>query len=150
MPPRRTFAVLPVSGFYRAGRAIALGRVFSHFWAAWTSLGLPPRRQRGLEVKGRTTGRPHRLAIVVATHEGQECLVSMVGEGEWVKNVQAAGGEADLISSRRRKVSLQAVPDDRRAPIIGEYVRLAPGGWPHIGLDPTATITDYEIAAPCT
>jgi hypothetical protein len=72
----------------------------------------------------------------------------MVGEGEWVKNVRAAGGEAYLISGRRRKVRLQEVPLDRRAPIIKEYVRLAPGGRSHIGLGPTATIADYERLAP--
>jgi deazaflavin-dependent oxidoreductase (nitroreductase family) len=145
---RRTFGVIPVSWFYKGGRGTALGRAFSRFWAAWASLGLPPHRQMGLEVKGRRTGRPRRLAVVVARHEGQEYLVSMVGEGEWVKNVRASGGEAYLISGRLRKVSLQEVPIDRRAPIIKEYVRVAPGGRPHIGLGSTATITDYVRVAP--
>ena len=71
----------------------------------------------------------------------------MVGEREWVQNGRAAGGEAYLISRRRRKVSLQEVPIDRRAPNLKEYVRLAPGGRPHIGLGPTATIADYEWVA---
>jgi deazaflavin-dependent oxidoreductase (nitroreductase family) len=148
MSSHRTFVVIPVSWFYKGGRATALGRAFSRFWAAWASLGLPPRRQRALEVKGRRTGRPHMLALVVARHEGQEYLVSMLGDGEWVKNVRAAGGEAYLISGRRRKVSLQEVPIHRRAPIIKEYVRLAPGGRPHIGLGPTATVADCERVAP--
>ena len=72
----------------------------------------------------------------------------MVGEGEWVKNVRAAGGEAYLLSGRRRKVSLQEVPVDQRAPIIQEFVRLAPGGRPHIGLGTTATLSDCEKVAP--
>jgi hypothetical protein len=55
--------------------------------------------------------------VVVVKQAGQQYLVSMVGEGEWVKNVRAAGGEAYLISGRRR-VRLQAVPVERRAPII--------------------------------
>lgn len=141
-------AGLPVSWFYRGGRATALGRAFSHFWASWASLGLPPRRQVALEVIGRRTGRAHRLAVVVARHEGQEYLVSMVGEREWVKNARAAGGEAYLISGRRRKVRLQEVPIDRRAPILKEYVRVAPGGRPHVGLGPSATIGDFERIAP--
>jgi hypothetical protein len=72
----------------------------------------------------------------------------MVGEGEWVKNVRAAGGEAYLISGQRRKVMLEEVPVEHRAPIIKEYLRLAPGGRPHIGLGPTAPIVDYERVAP--
>lgn len=144
---RRTFGILPLSWFYRAGKSTALGKAFSHFWAAWASLGLPPRRQLALEVKGRRTGHRHRLAVVVAKHEGQEYLVSMVGEGEWVKNVRAAGGEAYLVSGRRRKVRLQEVSSDGRASIIKEYLRVAPGGRPHIGLGPGGTSADYERVA---
>ena len=145
---RRTFGVLPLSWFYRAGKATALGKAFSNFWAAWASLGLPPHRQLGLEVRGRRTGHPHRVAVVVAKHEGREYLVSMVGQGEWVKNVRAARGDAYLVSSRRRKVRLQEVSIDQRAPIIKDYLRVAPGGRPHIGLGPTATNTQCERVAP--
>src|SRR5438128_11248637 len=148
MSSRRTFGGIPVSWFYKGGRATALGRAFSRFWAAWASLGLPPRRQVGLEVKGRRTARPHRLAVVVARHEGQQYLVSYLGEGEWVKNVRAAGGEAYVISGRRRKVMLDEVPVERRAPIIKEYVRLAPEARPHIRLGSAATIADCERVAP--
>ena len=48
MSSRRTFGVIPISYFYQSGRATALGRAFSRCWAAWASLGLPPRRQAGL------------------------------------------------------------------------------------------------------
>jgi deazaflavin-dependent oxidoreductase (nitroreductase family) len=145
---KRTFGVIPLSWFYQAGRATGLGQAFSHFWAWWASLGLPPRRQVGLEVTGRRTGRPHTLAVVVAKHGGEAYLVSMVGEGEWVKNVRAAGGDASLISGRRRKVHLDEVPVDQRAPIVKEYVRVAPGGRPHIGLKPTASLADFaQVAA---
>lgn len=142
MSSRRTFGVIPISWFYRGGKARALGKAFSRFWAAWASLGLPPRRQVGMEVKGRRSGRPHRLAVVVAKHEGEQYLVSMVGEKEWVKNVRAAGGEAYIVSGRRRKVRLEEVPVQRRAPIIKEYLRLAPGGRPHIGLSAKASIEE--------
>jgi deazaflavin-dependent oxidoreductase (nitroreductase family) len=147
MSSRRTFGVIPISCFYESGRATAFGRAFSRFWAAWASLGLPPRRQMGLEVKGRKTARPHTLAVVVARHEGQQYLVSMLGECEWVKNVRAQG-EAYVISGRRRKVRLEEVPVDHRAPIIKEYIRVAPGARPHIGLGTTATIADCERVAP--
>jgi hypothetical protein len=148
MSSRKTFGVVPISWFYRGGRARALGKAFSRFWAAWASLGLPPRRQVGMEVNGRRTGRPHRLAVVIAKHEGEQYLVSMVGEKEWVKNVRAAGGEAHIISGRRRKVRLEEVPVEERAPIIKEYLRLAPGGRPHIGLGAKASIEECEKVAP--
>ena len=147
MSSTKTFGVTLISYFYRNGRATALGRAFSHFWAEWASLGLPPRRQMGLEVKGRRTGRPHTLAVVVAGHQGQQYLVSMLGECEWVKNVRAQG-EAYLISGGRHKVRLEEVAVEGRAPIIKEYIRLAPGARPHIGLGRTATIPDCQRVAP--
>src|SRR5215472_1152355 len=117
------------------------------FMSSLGSLGLPPRRQVGLEVKGRRTGRPHTLAVVIAGHEGEQYLVSMLGECEWVKNVRASG-EAHIISGRRRKVRLEEVPIESRAPIIKEYLRLAPGGRPHIGLGTSATLADCQRVAP--
>jgi hypothetical protein len=147
MASPKTFGIIPVSCFYRSGRATGLGKAFSRFWSAWASLGLPPRRQVGLEVKGRTTGRPHTVALVIAGHEGEQYLVSMLGECEWVKNARAVG-EAHIISGRRRKVKLEEVPIERRAPIIKEYIRVAPGGRPHIGLGPAATLADCKRAAP--
>src|SRR5262249_18337111 len=142
-----TFGVIPISYFYQSGRATALGRAFSRFWAAWASLGLPPRRQVGLEVKGRRTGRPHTLAGVVAGDQGEWYLVSMLGECEWVKNGRTQG-EAYIIGGRRRKARFEEVPVEGRAPIIKEYPRLAPGARPHIGLGTTATIADCRRVAP--
>jgi hypothetical protein len=98
-------------------------------------------------VRGRRTGRHHTVAVVVAGYEGQQYLVSMLGECEWVKNVRASG-EAYVISGGRRRVRLEEVPAERRAPIIKEYLRLAPGGRPHIGLGKSATIADCQRVAP--
>jgi hypothetical protein len=70
----------------------------------------------------------------------------MLGECEWVKNVRASG-EVHIISGRRRKVRLEEVPVERRASIIKEYIRRAPGGRPHIGLGITATFADCQRVA---
>jgi len=99
MPTGRTFGIIPISWFYKNGKATALGQAFSGFWAAWASLGLRPRRQVGLEVKGRTTGDAHTIALVVANFEGEEYLVSMLGQCEWVRNARAAG-EAVIVAGR--------------------------------------------------
>ena len=114
MPSLKTFGTIPVSWFYKSRKATGLGKAFSRFWSAWASFGLPPRRQVALEVKGRRTGRPHTVALVIAGYEGEHYLVSMLGECEWVKNVRASG-EAHIIGGRRRKVKLEEVPIERRA-----------------------------------
>ena len=147
MESPKTVGIIPVSCFYKSGKATGLGKAFSRFWSAWASFGLPPRRQVGLEVTGRRTGRPHTVALVIAGYEGANYLVSMLGECEWVKNVRASG-EAHIVSGRRRRVRLEEVPIERRAAIIKEYIRLAPGGRPHIGLDTAATLAECQRVAP--
>src|SRR6516225_11835873 len=126
MPSPKTFGTIPVSWFYRSGRATGLGKSFSRFWSWWASLGLPPYRQVALEVKGRRTGRSHTLALVIAGYEGKQYLVSMLGECEWVKNVRTQG-EAYLNSGRRRRARFEEVPVEGRAPIIKEYLLSHPG-----------------------
>ncbi len=71
----------------------------------------------------------------------------MVGEKEWVKNVRAAGGEVIIISGGRRKATLEEVAVDRRAPIIHAYIRVAPGGRPHLGLRANAGVEECEAVA---
>jgi hypothetical protein len=71
----------------------------------------------------------------------------MLGECERVRNVRASG-EAAIINGRRRRLRLEEVPAERRAPIIKAYLRLAPGGRPHIGLGKSATIADCQRVAP--
>jgi hypothetical protein len=85
--------------------------------------------------------------MVIAKYAGAEYLVSMLGECEWVRNARAQG-PAWIISRKRREVRLEEVPVDRRAPIIKEYLRLAPGARPHIGLGKEATLGECEGVAP--
>ena len=42
MPLLKTFGTIPVSWFYKSGRATGLGKSFSRFWSWWASFGLPP------------------------------------------------------------------------------------------------------------
>jgi hypothetical protein len=84
--------------------------------------------------------------MVIAKYAGTEYLVSMLGECEWVRNARAQDA-AWIISRKRRKVRLEEVPVDLRAPIIKEYLRLAPGARPHIGLGKEATLGECERVA---
>jgi len=144
---RSVFEVALLARCYRGTSATAFGKAISRFWANWASFGLPPWRQVGLELKGRKTGHRHVVAMVIAQCAGAEYLVSMLGECEWVRNARAQGG-GWIISRKRRKVRLEEVPVDLRPPIIREYLRLAPGARPHIGLGKRAILEECEGVAP--
>jgi deazaflavin-dependent oxidoreductase (nitroreductase family) len=135
--------------FYRNWRPTRLGRLVNRFWCWWSGLGLPPKFQAALEVSGRTSGRRRSNPVVIATVEGKRYLVSMLGkDSDWVKNVEAAHGNAVIRQGRRRHVHLVAVPPNQRAPIIREYVRLATSGRRHFPLRVDSPLADFEAIAP--
>lgn len=106
---------------------------------------MPPRFQAALEVQGRKSGRTRSNPVVIATVEGESYLVSMLGpESEWVKNVEAAHGDAVIRRGRRRRVHLVAVPPEQRAPILREYVRIAISGREHFPLRVGSQLADFE------
>ncbi|MBG0816657.1 nitroreductase family deazaflavin-dependent oxidoreductase [Planomonospora sp. ID82291] len=119
---------------YRGGRPHLLARAMNRVATLQHSTGLlVPRRAVTLEVRGRSSGRMIAVPVVVADHEGQEYLVSMLGEdANWVRNVRAADGRAVLHRRGRRPVVLQEVEAGARAPILRRYLALAPGARPHV------------------
>lgn len=134
--------------FYSEGHPTRAGRVANRLMAIWSGLGLPPSLQAVLEVKRRQSGRKQTLPVVIARVDGERYLVSMLGpNSEWVKNVLARDGKAALRRGRREKVRLVPVPVGERAPILKEYVRIAPGGRRHFPTPVGAPLSDFEAIA---
>lgn len=136
---------------YRTGRPNWLARPQNRLSSLLFGAGIIPRRAASLEVKGRRSGRAISFPVVIADWEGDEYLVSMLGErANWVKNVRAAGGSAVLRRGRREQVVLEELDVRDRAPIICRYAVIAPGGRPHLGLQRSASIDQCEALAPST
>jgi hypothetical protein len=68
-------------------------------------------------------------------------------QSEWVQNVEAAGGEAVLRHGKRTPIRLTPVPPEQRAPVLREYVRIAPGGRQHFPLAVGAPLSDFAAIA---
>jgi hypothetical protein len=112
------------------------------------SIGLFPGRAGALAVRGRRSGRTISLPVVITDFEGERYLVSMLGaEANWVRNLEADGGRAELRHGRREAVHLEEVDKARRAPIIRRYLMLAPGARPHIPIDRKAPLRAFERIA---
>ncbi len=134
--------------FYRGWRPTRLGRWANRLAAWWSGLGLPPHIQAVLEVRGRSAGRTRTLPVVIATVDGASYLVSMLGpQSEWVKNVEAAGGDAVIRQGRRTPVHLVPLPVSERAPVLREYVRVARSGRTHFPLREDAPLSEFEAIA---
>ncbi|QKV81772.1 nitroreductase family deazaflavin-dependent oxidoreductase [Amycolatopsis sp. Hca4] len=130
---------------YRGARPHGVARVLNRGDALAYAAGLLPKRGVTLEV----TGRPVRVPLVVAHHEGERYLVAMLGERtQWVRNVRAADGHVVLRHGRREAVRLEEVAPEERPPVLRRYLAVAPGARAHIPVGRRAPLEEFaRIAA---
>jgi deazaflavin-dependent oxidoreductase (nitroreductase family) len=133
---------------YRGQRPNWIARMLNRAWAAVASSGVTSNYVVTLEVTGRKSGRTVSFPVVVAVVDGQQYLVSMLGENvQWVHNVRAAGGRAVLRSGDHEEVHLEEVPTDQRALILKAYLQRAPGARPHVPVNKDAPLAEFEKVA---
>ncbi len=89
------------------------------------ALGLAPRDAVTLEVRGRKSGKLRRLPILRTRYEGDDYLVALAGESQWVRNVRAAEGHAAIRRRRHRGVLLHEIACEQRPAIIKAYLDAA-------------------------
>ena len=143
-PAERTYNRI----FYRGRRPTRLGRWVNKLTGWYAATGLPPKIMAVLEIRGRKTGQKRANPIVITTVDGKRYLVSMLGPGsDWVKNVEAAHGDAVIHRGTRKRVQLVPVPSHERAPVLREYVRIAPSGRLHFPLTVGAPLSEFEKIA---
>ena len=133
---------------YKGGRPNALGKLINRVWAWLHSSGLLPDYMVTLEVMGRQSGKLISFPLALAVLNGERYLVSMLGEDtNWVRNVRAANGQAQLRHGRTEHVLLEEVEVSQRAPILKAYLKIAPGARPHILVDKDAPVAEFEKIA---
>lgn len=71
-----------------------------------------------LETRGRKTGAPRTVPVVVLGHNGRRWLVSVFGETGWVANVRAAGTARLRRGRRIETIRVNEVIDHRRTAVI--------------------------------
>jgi hypothetical protein len=133
---------------YAGGRPNQWARFLNRVTALIFSLGFSPHWAVTLETVSPKTHKPLVLPVVIASFEGHEYLVSMLGHGsQWVRNVRAADGLAVIRAGRRRRVALHEVAVERCAPILKAYLAQAPGARAHIPVDQHQPVADFEPIA---
>jgi deazaflavin-dependent oxidoreductase (nitroreductase family) len=134
---------------YRGGRPNRFAQLQNRASAIAFGMGIWPTRVGALEVRGRHSGSTISFPVVIANHDGERYLVSMLGENSnWVRNLRAAGGRAVLRHGRREDVRLEEVPVQFRPAILRRYLAVAPGARPHIPIDRNASLGEFERIAP--
>lgn len=133
---------------YAGGRPGLIAKAMNAIWAKLHAWGIAPNYLVTLEIVGRKSGKVIAFPLVMLACAGERYFVSMLGEqANWVRNLQAAEGQATLRHGRTESVRLDVVPVQERPPLLKAYLQIAPGARPHVLIDKDAPLGEFERVA---
>ena len=98
--------------------------VFNRTVAFFTRHGVSVFGSRVLAVRGRTSGVWRTTPVNLLDHQGQRYLVSPRGEGQWVRNLRAAGTGELRVGRRTEPFRGRELSDEEKTPVIRAYLKL--------------------------
>jgi deazaflavin-dependent oxidoreductase (nitroreductase family) len=98
-------------------------------------------------VRGRTTGQPRTVLLVILERNGQRYLASPYGIVNWVLNLRVAG-EATLTRGHRSEiVTARQLPKEEAALVLREEVRRGNPFARYCGVSSNSSREEFERAA---
>lgn len=97
--------------------------VFNRTVAFFTRHGVSVFGSRVLAVRGRTSGVWRTTPVNLLDHQGQRYLVSPRGEGQWVRNLRAAGTGELRVGRRAEPFRGRELSDEEKTPVIRAYLK---------------------------
>jgi hypothetical protein len=114
----------PASTATRYVKPTRSAHVFNDTVARLTKLGISVWGSRVLYVRGRSTGELRSTPVNLLTVDGTRYLVAPRGTTQWVRNVRAAGGEAQLRVGRRAEdVRMIELGDEVKPALLRAYLK---------------------------
>jgi deazaflavin-dependent oxidoreductase (nitroreductase family) len=144
---------------YRVG---AFVRFNNAFMKAMLRAGVRMGSFAILTVRGRKSGRPIQIPLVVFLKDGNRYLIAAYGVVNWVRNLRAANGEAALTHGRHtEKIVASELSPEQGAPILRESLRAGAPGipkpivsayrrffvLPYLDIDMNSSLEEFERAA---
>jgi deazaflavin-dependent oxidoreductase (nitroreductase family) len=96
--------------------------VFNRAVAFLTQRGVSVLGSRVLAVKGRTSGVWRTTPLNLLNHGGHRYLVSARGEGQWVRNLRAAGTGELRVGRRTEAFRGRELSDEEKVPVLRAYL----------------------------
>lgn len=97
--------------------------VFNRAVAFLTRHGVSLVGSRVLAVKGRTSGEWRTTPVNLLEHRGRRYLVSPRGEGQWVRNLRAAGTGELRVGRHTEVFRGRELPDEEKVPVLRAYLK---------------------------
>src|SRR5437660_5042700 len=96
--------------------------VFNRLVALLTLAGVSIVGSRVLAVRGRTSGEWRTTPVNLLDHDGRRYLVSARGEGQWVRNLRAAGTGELRVGRRTEAFRGRELSDEQKVPVLRAYL----------------------------
>jgi deazaflavin-dependent oxidoreductase (nitroreductase family) len=97
--------------------------VFNRFIAFLTRRGASVFGSRVLAVKGRTSGEWRTVPVNLLELDGRRYLVSPRGEGQWVRNLRAAGSGELRVGKKVEAFHGRELADDEKVAVLRAYLK---------------------------
>jgi deazaflavin-dependent oxidoreductase (nitroreductase family) len=97
--------------------------VFNRAVAFLTRHGVSVLGSRVLAVKGRSSGQWRTTPVNLLQVDGDRYLVSPRGEGQWVRNIRAAGGGELRVGKKVEPFRAVEVADDDKPAVLRPYLK---------------------------
>jgi deazaflavin-dependent oxidoreductase (nitroreductase family) len=97
--------------------------IFNRAVAFLTRHGVSILGSRVLAVRGRTSGAWRTTPVNLLDHQGRRYLVSPRGEGQWVRNLRAAGTGELRVGRRTEAFRGRELPDEQKVPVLRAYLK---------------------------
>lgn len=100
-----------------------------------------------LTVRGRKSGRPRTVSMVILARDGQRYLGAPFGEVNWVRNLRAVGEATLTRGLRSETVGARELPPQEAAVILRAEVKDGHPFASALGVTATSTLEEFERAA---
>src|SRR5262252_2403891 len=77
-----------------------------------------------LTVRGRTSGQPHTVPVLLVEYNGERFLVAPYGVVQWVRNIRVAGTATLARGHRSEDISATELEARDAAPVLKQYLLL--------------------------
>jgi len=100
-----------------------------------------------LTVRGRKSGQPHTVPVILVEQDGHRFLVAPYGVVQWVRNLRAAG-KATLTRGRLSEaISVTELPAGEAAPILKQYLLNVATVRPYFDVTRDSPLEAFELEA---
>jgi deazaflavin-dependent oxidoreductase (nitroreductase family) len=100
-----------------------------------------------LTVRGRKSGQPHTVPVLLVEQGGERFLVAPYGVVQWVRNIRAVGTATLTRGRRSEAISVTELEAGEAAPILKQYLAKATAARPYFDATKDSPLEAFESEA---